>query len=453
MPRPEVPSGPAQKLGWLGVNPVFSTKLSAPSQAFTRDSLSSFGFDKDGLSLFLAFGYSVFGTTPRRGITFHHGEFNPEVDPSWDMLGSNDNLTEKEIPWVIRSRISDALSKSDDLVILPLSGGFDSRLLLWATRDLPREKVLAFSYGTSFPQSQSSEVKIAQSVALHEKIKWEHIHLGKFNHYWDDWLGIHGEFSHAHGMYHIEFFREIRQIIGNRPATVISGLLGDVFAGAHKVNPIKTVADLGNLNLSHGLRQRGVRPSSVLAKSEAANEYFAGKKERLENPAFRLIELARLKMMLLRYLIQVPESLGFKVLAPLADIDIAISMLKLSEKRRAGRVWQNDFFESQGLGHSRAKKHGLTNNSLDYQSIASSGRSIPKVQNLTSADYLLRLFDVNPGVLFEEWYPTKLENSLSLNPIGGSKKSAVLNLFPELSPTLANYKTWQLWYPLLRHIE
>jgi hypothetical protein len=254
-------------------------------------------------------------------------------------------------------------------------------------------------------------------------------------------------------MYHIEFFREIRQIIGNRSATVISGLLGDLFAGAHKVNPIKAVADLESLNLSHGLRQRGVRPSSVLAKSEAANEYFAGKKERLENPAFRLIELARLKMMLLRYLIQVPESLGFKVLAPLADIDIAISMLKLSEKRRAGRVWQNDFFESQGLGHSRVKMLGLTNNSLDYQSIASSGRSIPKLQNLSSADYLLRLFDVNPDVLFEEWCPTKLENSLSLNPIGGSKKSAVLNLFTELSPTLANYKTWQLWYPLLRQIE
>jgi hypothetical protein len=254
-------------------------------------------------------------------------------------------------------------------------------------------------------------------------------------------------------MYHIEFFGEIRNIIGNRRATVISGLLGDLFAGAHRVGPIAKVTDLDNLNLSHGLRQRGLRPKRALAQSEAAHEYFAGNKDRLENPEFRLIALARMKMMLLRYLIQVPERHGFKVLAPLADMDIATSMLRLNEKRRQGRVWQGDFFESQGLGLSQAPVRGLANNSLDYQSILCSGEYIPKIQSLASAEHLLKLFGVDPEVLFEKWRPSKVESSISIRPLGGSKKSALLNLFPELSPTLKAYKTWQLWYPLLRHMN
>lgn len=446
-------NGPKFKLGWLGFNPVFTTQQSASPQMLAGNSLSALGFDKEGLSLYLSFGYSVFGTTPRMGRTFHHDEFNAEFDTAWDMLESSSHFTETEIPWVIRSRIREAFEHSDDLLILPLSGGFDSRLLLWATRDIPRERLFAFSYGTSFPQSKSSEIVIAQSMAHHEKIRWERIELGNFNRYWDEWLRIHGHVSHAHGMYHIEFFSKIRELIGDRRATVISGLLGDLFAGAHRVKPIAAVADLDNLNLSHGLRQRGISSKRTLEQSEAAHEYLAGNKERLENPEFRLIALARMKMMLLRYLIQVPESLGFQVLAPLAEMDIATSMLRLDGRRRKGRVWQRDFFESQGLGHSQASERGLANNSLDYQSIACSGEHIPKIQNLTHAEQLLRQFGMDPAILLEEWRPSKIESTLSMGSFGGSKKSALLNLFPELSPTLKSYKTWQLWYPLLCHLK
>ena len=76
----------------------------------------------------------------------------------------------------------------------------------------------------------------------------------------------------------------------------------------------------------------------------------------------------RFKIMLLRYLMIVPEFLEMSSYSPFLDIKIAMSMINLPKERRIDRKWQEDFFKKNGvsneeLGH--LKQHVDENNTSD----------------------------------------------------------------------------------------
>jgi hypothetical protein len=54
-------------------------------------------------------------------------------------------------------------------------------------------------------------------------------------------------------------------------------------------------------------------------------------------------------MMLLRYLMIVPESLGMSAASPFLDLDTAMSMLTIDPSRWENRLWQVDFFRRNGV--------------------------------------------------------------------------------------------------------
>src|SRR5690606_22915913 len=77
---------------------------------------------------------------------------------------------------------------------------------------------------------------------------------------------------------------------------------------------------------------------------------------------FQVVEIIRLKMMLLRYLFDLPRALGFKPWSPFVDSSIALSMICLPAERRAGRRWQRDFFARENLlfdGHDATRQNSL----------------------------------------------------------------------------------------------
>lgn len=125
--------------------------------------------------------------------------------------------------------------ESYDQIILPLSSGYDSRMILAAlsTRSDLKEKLYCFTYGSI----GSVEVEAARRLTAELGVKWDFIDLplqfldrGTL----EDIDQIFGASLHMHGMYQLEFFREIKKRISIHPnACLTSGFMTGVPAGQH----------------------------------------------------------------------------------------------------------------------------------------------------------------------------------------------------------------------------
>jgi hypothetical protein len=198
-------------------------------------------FHPEGLYNYFSFGYSVFGQTPLESIRFMRyssrlwqtdsGVFSLEFldDPFYSF--ENYRVSESDVIDLIRHKVREweASLPADQEIVLPLSGGLDSRLLLWCLREPSR--VRAYTYGISKDQGRSLEVVHAKALAERFGIRWEQIPLGGFHRYFE---GLDSEFgisTHAHGMYHFEFYSKIREKLRGRHG-FLSGIVGDAWAGS-----------------------------------------------------------------------------------------------------------------------------------------------------------------------------------------------------------------------------
>src|SRR5690606_19330280 len=136
-------------------------------------------------------------------------------------------------------------------IVIPLSGGMDSRLLLWCIRD--KARVRAYTYGLSKDQGQSTEIVHARILAERLGIRWEQITLGHFHRYFPEWYAHFGLATHAHGMYHFEFYTNIRERLAGGQA-FLSGIVGDAWAGSFSPPSINSADELLSLGLTHGMR-------------------------------------------------------------------------------------------------------------------------------------------------------------------------------------------------------
>jgi hypothetical protein len=172
--------------------------------------------------------------------------------------------------------------------------------------------------------------------------------LGGFLAYLPAWHARYGCATHAHGMYQMAFYDQLRQLgLAGRP--LASGLLGDNFAGKMVVPPIGSPADLVHLGYTHGLH---ADPAQLVnqPRTNAVNEaFYEQKKEFLADAACRVLEAVRTKAMLLRYLVEEPAHFGFRPYAPFAEPEVALAMLALPESQRKNRQWQHDYFAKLGL--------------------------------------------------------------------------------------------------------
>jgi len=342
---------------WLSSVPVFYNTKNNNISYDINDVIDykNIELDPDGLINYLDFGYSVFGQTPIKNVKF--------LEPNCEITIKNKSLCIKKLKDpveeyidkeysvdctlnTIKTKINNWENNSKGKIIIPTSGGYDSRLLNLMISS--KDRIRAYSYGVSENQSNSSEVIIAQQIARQMGIKWKHIELGNYHKYLSEWINIYGCSVHAHGMYQMEFYKKIIEN-GDGQSNLLSGIIGDAWAGSVVIDEIKKYEDVDFLSYSHGLKADS---SALLIKGNEnvlKRNYYIENKNKLENKRWRVVESMRRKIILLRYLIEVPKKLGFKPWSPFLDIEVAMKMLCLPDEKRIKRNWETEYFKRNSI--------------------------------------------------------------------------------------------------------
>lgn len=364
---------------WLGSQPVYYNERTGAISYRINEVIdySAIELDPEGFNNYLAFGYSVFGQTPLRDIKYlphsaritrsEDGALQIEKKPDVAELHIGNESTEVEALDTLAHHIMEWEKLANGEIILPLSGGFDSRLLNFFIKD--KARVRAFTYGTSEKQSRSFEVINARTLAGVLGEQWEQIPLQNFFTYIPQWESLFGVATHAHGMYQIEFFSQVQTRV-TTGARVLSGIIGDAWAGSVKIPPVSSAADVLPLGYSHGMHADATQ-SVLRSEHYLRDTYFAENRDKLTDERWRVLESMRFKMTLLSYLLTVPQHLNLPTWSPFVVPEVALRMLTLPAARRKNRQWQRDFFASHrelNVEHTYIKDR---KNTLNLQALRS----------------------------------------------------------------------------------
>jgi asparagine synthetase B (glutamine-hydrolysing) len=364
---------------WLASQPFFYNLKSGRASHNVNDvvDLANIEFDPEGFNDFLDFGFSVFERTPLRDVRMlryssrlFSGSDGLRVeyldDPAWAWLERQSTVD--EVLEVASAKINEAAAGNGEIVV-PTSGGLDSRLLNVLVSD--RRRVRAFTYGVSDDPRRSFEAVKARELARRLGLRWELIQLGDFHHYFNEWDALFGISTHAHGMYQIELYRHVAALVGPG-SPVISGSCGDRFAGADR--DVRVVDELRDRADVHKV----FRHTAMNADSHYSNfksEGLGVEQLLLDTPQIhneilpRVFTITRMRMVLLSYLLSVPASLGLRPTGPYLDIDLAMRMLTLPADLRLDRRWEREFFARQGVDLESSDCPADWRNTLNFRAM------------------------------------------------------------------------------------
>ena len=140
-------------------------------------------------------------------------------------------------------------------LFLPLSGGYDSRML--AANQQTNCNIMARTYGYSYPIENAYEVSRAKAVARELRIDdWKPVDLGSdfIAKYGPKWFDIFGTSHHLHGMYILCFYDKVFSEEELRPT--ISGFLGDAVVG-HQLRDFKRLTNPDPAVMLHSAQYKG----------------------------------------------------------------------------------------------------------------------------------------------------------------------------------------------------
>lgn len=362
---------------WVGYETVFYHEKTGKYGLAINEVIdySNLEIDPEGLAAYLDFGYAVFGHTPVKHVKFllpHQSlnlidgqlqVYNTE-DTTLNLIGKTSR--EEDVLNQIKTSLNQWADGFSENILIPTSGGFDSRLMNVLIED--KSRIHAYTYGTSFNQGQSRESVYAGLLSERLGTQWSRIPLGKFNGNIPQWYEQFGPAVGASGTYHMEFYQKIKEKENFEKLHLLSGIIGDAWAGAVHVPQIQSANEYRTLGYTHGM--------SANAKLACNTDYlslvepiFDRQKEHLADPDFRIITAMRTKMMLLQYLISVPTQMGFPGYSPFVEEDIALAMLNLPKDRKENRAWQRDFFRKNNLLFEEEKHNHTYQNSLNYYAL------------------------------------------------------------------------------------
>jgi asparagine synthetase B (glutamine-hydrolysing) len=363
---------------WLGSRPYFFNMRTGRASHNINHviDLTNLEFDPEGFNDYLDFGYSVFERTPLRDVRMlryssrlFSGPDGLRVeyleDPAWEWLERQSTV--EEVLELASAKINEAAAGVDSDIVVPTSGGYDSRLINVLVTD--RKRIRAFSYGTSDDPARSVEVVKAAELARRLGIRWELVPLGAFHRYFDDWDALFGVSTHAHGMYQIEFYRRILERV---PAgsTMLSGACGERFAGDDQdvsgVEELSAPAAVYELFRSPSMNANS-RFSYLRSENLGALQLLETTPRIRTEILPRVFTMQRIRIGLLSYLLSVPASLGFLAKGPYLDIDLAMRMLTLPAEQRLDRRWQREFFARQGVDLEARALSFDGRNTLNFQ--------------------------------------------------------------------------------------
>jgi hypothetical protein len=361
---------------WLASRPVFYNEITHQVSFNINDVIDfkNLEFHEDGFNNFLDFGYSILGQTPIKNVKFlpHSSRLTIQDDDKFLIEQFSDPVEEwlekishEDDVWeLLREAIQSWEDSVDGEIIIPTSGGYDSRILNLFIKD--KSRIQSFTYGVSGNQSQSFEVVNAQKISEILGTKWTQIPLGDYHLFFDEWDKEFGISAHAHGMYHIEFYQQIiSKVRGHNP--FLSGIVGDAWSGNVSIPEIHFSSQLKLLSYSHGLNADSHHSRLTTEKNCLLESYYETNREKLKFPIFRVVEAIRFKIVLLSYLLTIPRSFGFEPWSPYLIPEIALSMLTLPLDRKQNRIWQQDFFRKHGLDIESMKIRKTYQNNLNFQ--------------------------------------------------------------------------------------
>lgn len=359
---------------WIGSKPVFyNTRTKKVSKnaldIIEKDDLI---IDENGLIDFLDYGYCVFGATPFKHIRFVQAQESLYLENNQFLIKKNLILNENIFSSTVHSddvfelfiqMNNNWANETSGKGILPLSGGYDSRL--FTLMEPWKENCDAFTYAFYQNASNSKELNFAKWVANKQGIPWQEIRIENYLSHIDEWWNLFSITTHLHGMYHLEFYNKINTL-GNYQF-LLSGIIGDAWAGSLTFPQIKDYDDVIKLGLTHGMSAN----SKYLKKQKLSVnrlQFLENHKYALEDSKMRIIISMQLKMMLLRYLVELPKMFGWKVFSPFLDKNLALTMLSLSDTDRTDRRWQFEFFRKRGLAPDSILTVNERNNKNSYLS-------------------------------------------------------------------------------------
>jgi hypothetical protein len=360
---------------WLGLNIIFYNENTLKYSTNINDVIdfNQFEWDYEALYNYLDWGYCILGKTPIKGVKFlQANEYLLKEDnqkrfilkkKEWDaefiFNAPAIKFKPDEVIEMIREDVKSWERFTQGTIVLPLSGGFDSRLL--ASMVTQKERIKCFSYGSTFVQSKDREVLYAQKVAHQLNLQWKYLELNHFHCYLNDWYNAYGISTFAGGLYHYEFYEKIK-LQGVQSGHLLSGIVGDAWAGKF-VKPILSPKDIAYLKLTHGYYvEKKFFTFKYKKENEYIHEYFEKNRLAWELPSFRLIELIRHKMIFLNYLFRTPYQFNLIPYSPYVKSSIALAMISIDEKLRLNRYWQKEYFKKCNLDvENQVKKYQKLN--------------------------------------------------------------------------------------------
>lgn len=331
-------------------------------------------FHPEGFNNYLRFGFSVMGQTMLKDIKFllpnqkiykdEKGKLTviEKEDPVEKKIHNESNVkdTFEYMEYIIKKATDTRLSD----IILPLSGGYDSRLLAFFGNNKDRMK--AYTYGISYNSHESQEVVYAQAVAKKLGISWKEIELNNYHNYIQKWEDIYGIATHCHGMYQMEFYESIAKKVNPEDSMVLSGIIGDVWAGTVEVDSIHNIEGLNNLGYTHGL-SLNVNHSLLKDDKEIREAFLEKNRDKLCDKDWNVVFTMRNKLILLSYLFKVPQYMLFSTEEPFLDIDLAMKMVNLDWSEKRGRKWQKEFLQKNDLLFDNLKEKADFSNVKDLK--------------------------------------------------------------------------------------
>lgn len=370
---------------WLNTDPVFiNTKTRLVSRRISDVlDFSDLEFDPEGLSNYLRFGYIVFTKTPFRNVeklppnsqavlsVGKDGRKSLEVtqgaDPVLRYIGRQSSV--EECVHLIKDTTNNLVSRHDNDadILLPLSGGYDSRMLLSVLDDKSRLK--AVTYDISLSQNYSFETVRAKFLCDQLNVDWRQINLRC---YWSQYItdityGIFGSEMSLQPSYHVEMYEQAKTLFGKN-LIVLSGSVGDWWSG-EKLPLFKPETWEQCLGLFHTIGIAFSADNITLKHDESYNESCI--KPLLdtiqESYLYRTVFSKRGRIGLASFICRTAGAY-FPVVTPFYDIDVAMAQVNLPEAARKDREWQKSYFASVGMdvdGFIDSAYSFSANNSLD----------------------------------------------------------------------------------------
>ena len=362
---------------WLWSIPIFynsSKKIVSTLCLKTLINNDDFEYDLDWCNCYFNAWYSLFWSTCLKNIKFLR--WNSEIiitNKNFEIIEKDENLNEElgnlhtlwdEVINLIKDYLY-CIEKSSDGLVIPTSWWRDSRLLNSLISD--KKNIYSYSYWISKNSKKSFETVYARELSNRIWTKFNIITLDEYfnENYFVDWFKLFWISTHLHWMYHIEFYKKILSSLWQKSNIVIlSWIVGDLWAWKVDVWNIKTFYDLWKLYYSHWMCINK-EIIDVAYYKKYASSFFWKYSSLFGNEKIRIIYLVRIKLILLSYLMIIPEYLWFRSESPFLNKNIVLNILSLSSNERKWRLWQKRYFDKNNLLFEKENIPVDISNSLD----------------------------------------------------------------------------------------